>query len=91
MIYKLSRKASKQIDAIIRHTDTHFGTQQTEEYLDGLYYSFELLSENPKMGREWQQGKRRYIYRSHVVYYRIMQDYLFVTDIMNSRQLPPGT
>ncbi len=30
MIYELSRKASRQIEAIIRYTDKHFGKQQTE-------------------------------------------------------------
>ena len=39
MIYELSGKASRQIEAIIRYTDKHFGEQQTEEYISGLYYS----------------------------------------------------
>ena len=90
MRVKLSRRASAQIDAIIRYTDTHFGERQTAEYIDGLYYSFELLSDNPRMGREWASGRRRYLYRSHIVYYRIEADFIFITEIMNERQLPPN-
>ncbi len=89
MRVKLSREASASIDEIIVYTDTHFGARQTDEYIDGLYYSFELLSDNPRMGREWAPGRRRYIYRSHVIYYRIEPDHLFITAIMNERQLPP--
>jgi len=63
MIYRLSRQASAQIDEIIRYTDKFFGPLQTEEYIDGLYYSFDLLTDSPKFGRDWRQGKRRYIYR----------------------------
>ena len=89
MQVKLSRDASAQIDEIILYTDTHFGERQTAEYVDGLYYSFELLSDNPRMGREWAGGRRRYLYRSHVIYYRIESDHILITAIMNERQLPP--
>ena len=61
MDYKLSRLARANIKEIIRYTDQNFGPSQTREYLDGLYYSFDLLVDNPKLGREWSQGKRRYI------------------------------
>lgn len=89
MRYELSRQASAEIDAIIEYTDAYFGPAQTEDYLRGLYRSFELLSDNPKMGQEWAQGRRCYIYRQHYVFYRIMEDHLFVTDIRNTRtQIP---
>ena len=87
--YKLSRQVSAQIDEIIRYTDRNFGPLQTREYIDGLYYSFELLTDNPRLGRNWREGKRRYIYRSHVVYYRIMDDHLFITEILHGRQHTP--
>ena len=89
MDYRLSRQASAQIDEIIRYTDTHFGPLQTAEYIDGLYYSFELLTDNPQLGRIWREAKRRYIYRSHVVYYRIMDSHLLITEIRHARQHAP--
>jgi len=88
--YELSRRASADIDAIILYTDQNFGSDQTEEYLSGLYYSFDLLCDNPKLGRVWSPGKRCYVYRSHYVFYRIMKDHLLITMIRNTRQeLPP--
>lgn len=89
MRYDLSRRASAQIDEIIRYTDLNFGHRQTDEYINGLYYSLDLLTDNPRMGREWATGKRRYIYRQHIIYYRILDDRIFVTEIMNARQQQP--
>ena len=52
MDYKLSRQARAAVKDIIRYTDKNFGKPQTERYLDGLYYSFDLLTDDPEMGRE---------------------------------------
>ena len=84
MDYALTRQAKADIKEIIRYTDQNFGTAQTEEYLDGLYYSFDLLTDNPKLGREWSNGKRRYIYRMHVVYYRQTAGGPLITQIRHS-------
>ena len=89
MKYVLSRVASAQIDEIIRYTDTYFGPLQTEEYISGLYHSLELLADNPRMGRRWGETRRRYIFRAHHVYYKVMDDHIFVLEIRNSRQDVP--
>ena len=51
MTYKLSRQAQSDIKATIRYTVEYFGEGQAEEYLSGLSYSFDLLTDNPKIGR----------------------------------------
>lgn len=89
MIYELSRKALGQIEDIIRYTDANFGQDQTREYVSGLYYSFDILSDNPKMGRPFDERRRRYIYRSHQVYYRVLRNRILIVDIRSSRQSPP--
>lgn len=88
MSFALSNRAQSDIRDIIRYTAENFGGAQTEEYVDGLYRSFELLADNPRMGREWQPERRRYIYRMHHVYYRIVADGVFVTHIRHSSQNP---
>ena len=88
MIYEISRKASAQIDDIIRYTDETFGPAQTEKYLSGLYNTFDLLADNPLLGREWMRGKRRYVYRSHYVFYRLFENRILITDIRNTRMAP---
>ena len=89
MIYELSRKALRQIEEIIRYTDENSGGPQTEEYISGLYHSFDILSDNPKMGRQYNDRRRRYIYRSHQIYHRILRKRILIVDIRNSRQSPP--
>ncbi|MDF1836139.1 MAG: type II toxin-antitoxin system RelE/ParE family toxin [Alteraurantiacibacter sp. bin_em_oilr2.035] len=89
MIYEISRKALRQIEDIIRYTDENFGESQTDVYIGGLYNSFEILSDNPHMGVQYDQRRRRYIYRSHQVYYRVLKDRVLIVDIRNSRQSPP--
>lgn len=84
MKYELSLKAIDDIEEIIRYTDEHFGHAQTNEYISGLFYSFDLLTDNPRLGREWKSGKRRYIYRMHSVYYRIVDNKIYITQIKHS-------
>lgn len=94
MRYELSRQASAEIDNIIRYTDENFGHGQTAEYVGGLYTSFEILADNPLTGQAWAGDlKRRYIYRSHYIFYRILEDEnrLVITDIRHTRQqIRPG-
>lgn len=51
MLYELSRQASAKIDEIILYTDVNFGYAQTEDYIGGLMASFDILCENPRLGR----------------------------------------
>ena len=88
MTYRLSRQAKSDIKAIYRYTVKYFGEGQAQEYLDGLYYSFDLLLDNPELGRVWDGQKRRYIFKSHLVYYRIIKDKIVITHIRSGRQKP---
>lgn len=88
--YEISRQASSKIDEIIRYTDRYFGHAQAEEYVAGLFYSFDLLCDNPKLGRAWDREKRCYIYRAHYVFYRISEECIPITDIRNTRQNLPS-
>jgi len=86
MIYRLTRQAQSDIKAIYHYTVENFGEEQAKEYLNGLGYSFDLLTDNPKIGRLWDGKGRRYIYKSHLVYYRILEDEIIITRIRNVRQ-----
>jgi len=88
MIYRLARQAESDIKAIYRYTIEYFGEGQAQEYLEGLDYSFELLTDNPRLGRVWDGKGRRYIYKSHFVYYRILKEEILITRIRNARQKP---
>jgi len=88
MIFEISKRARADIKNIARYTLENFGLAQTEDYLGGLYNSFEILGENPRLGREWKTGRRRYIYRMHCVYYRLLDERIVITHIRHSSQSP---
>jgi toxin ParE1/3/4 len=88
MTYRLTRQAQSDIKAIYHYTVEYFGEGQAQEYLEGLDYSFDLLTDNPKIGRAIDGKRRRYVYREHLVYYRIIKEDIIITRIRNARQKP---
>ncbi len=88
MTYRLTRQAKSDIKAIYHYTVEYFGDSQAREYLDGLEYSFDLLMDNPNMGRLFSKKIRRYIYKSHLVYYEVRKDHIVIIRIRNARQKP---
>lgn len=90
MHYELSEHARANIKQIIRYTIEHFGLKQAEEYTDGLYYSFDLLTDNPRLGKsvasDFSGHLRRYTYRSHYVVYEIRQHIIRIATIRNTHQ-----
>lgn len=88
MTYRHTRQAQSDIKAIYHYTVEQFGEGQAREYLEGLDYSFDLLTDNPKLGRLWDGKGRRYVYKSHLVYYRIVKEEIVITRRRNARQKP---
>jgi toxin ParE1/3/4 len=88
MIFELSKRAQADIEDIARYTLDNFGIVQTENYINGLYDSFALLTDNPRLGRDWSGVRRRYIYRMHYVYYRLVQERVFITHIRHTSRVP---
>jgi toxin ParE1/3/4 len=84
--YELSARARADVKAIIAYTLEHFGDAQTDDYLEGLYYSFDLLTDNPQLGRRLEGDVRYYVYRSHYVFYEIRGDVLRIATIRSTRQ-----
>lgn len=88
MILKLSPVALSQIEDIIEFTDQYFGEAQTQTYVGGLYYTFDLLLDNPDMGIRWEGNRRRYTYRSHYVFYESRQSELIILQVRNTKMAP---
>lgn len=88
MTYRLSRRAQSDIKAIYHYTVKYFGEDQVQEYLGGLDYSFDLLTDNPKIGHAVNGKRRRYVYREHLVYYRIIKEEIRSTHIRHGRMKP---
>ncbi len=89
MRYELSERARADIFDIAAYSLEHFGRRQAEEYLSGLYYSFDLLMDNPRLGRVFDQRVRCYVYRSHYVFYAIRTDVIRIATLRHVRQALP--
>jgi plasmid stabilization system protein ParE len=88
MTLELSKRARSDIKNITRYTLESFGLAKADEYLDGLYKLFDLLTDNPKFGREWAGGGRRCVYRMHYLYYRLVGTRIFITHVRHSSRNP---
>ena len=70
--YRLSRKAAADLDGIHEYSIMHFGTVQARSYLNRLHERFDVLAQQPMLGRQADHlapELRRYEYRSHVAFY----------------------
>ena len=88
MTFELSKRARSDIKNVARYTLESFGIAQAEQYLSGLYNLFDLLTDNPRLGREWTGGRRRCVYRMHYVYYRVVGTHVFITHVRHSSRNP---
>lgn len=70
--YSLSEKAVSDLDGIYEYTILNFGLEQAQAYLVGLHERFQILADNPGIGRSAAQlapGLRRHEYQSHIIFY----------------------
>ena len=85
-VYKLSGKASADVEDIYEYTIVNFGIEQARTYLHGLDDCFKALAENPLQGRaadELASELRRYEYQSHVVFYRELEKYTLILRVLH--------
>ena len=89
MIVRLSAEADADVRRLILQGLEQFGEQQVADYLDGLENAFRSLAEYPLLGTERPEfGKpyRTYVYKSHIVFYRVEADAILVTRICHGRE-----
>lgn len=75
MNYHLSTDAAQDLEDLYVYSVTEFGLDQAESYHQKLEGHFIMLTENPKMGRDYsfiKQHVRRSNCGSHAVYYRLV-------------------
>jgi toxin ParE1/3/4 len=89
--YRLSRAADEKISAIYEYSVLRFGEDQADDYFLGMHGVFQVLAERPLLGRQCRDlgdGIRRFLYQSHVIFYRPAANGIFIIDIFGERQLP---
>ena len=90
----ISREAEADIDRIAAYTTDTWGWVQTDRYLGQLEDSFQLLANNPSMGRScdaiWE-GLHRFEVGKYVVFYRTEPDGICVVRVLHQQMAPANS
>jgi toxin ParE1/3/4 len=90
--YSLSSKAAADLDGIYEYTILNFGFKKAQTYLLGLQECFQVLSENPKLGRSAEQlapELRRYEHQSHVIFYMPKRKGVLIVRVLHESMNAP--
>ena len=89
--YQLTVRAQRHLQAIFEFSIERFGERQADKYRASLLACFDLLAENPKLGRlspTIRPGMRRHEHGSHVIIFREEVDARIVIGaILHKRQM----
>lgn len=85
---RLSRLAAADLESIANYTIERFGIKQARRYRDGLDHVFHTLAEEPLRGRSaahLANEMRRFEHESHIIFYRTVDQGIFVVRILHER------
>jgi|SRR5262245_47897549 toxin ParE1/3/4 len=88
--YALTRRAETDLFDILLFGYEQFGTRQAEAYANELEHVFQLLADNPRMGREAQAiapGVRRHEHASHIILYEIAPEGILILAVVHARSI----
>jgi toxin ParE1/3/4 len=86
--YRIARVARDDLDEIWLYSAEQWSNEQADQYLDGFYDAFELLTRYPEIAREWRETDppvRLLPHRSHLIVYRTEQAVVVVVRVVHLR------
>ena len=86
-----SAEAQADIDLIAAYTTDTWGWQQTDRYLGQLEDSFQLLADNPRLGRccdAISAALHRHEVGKHVIFYRLKSGGVRFVRILHQHMIP---
>lgn len=86
MAYRLSRRAEKDLEGIIRYSLAAWGRAATDDYMSNLEARFLWLSKNPKAGRarpEISAKARSFPEGQHLILYRVDRGAVSITAVLH--------
>jgi toxin ParE1/3/4 len=84
----LQPEARRDIEDILIHSAEHWGLKQRDAYRDEIDRAFEVLRENPRLGRpraEIAAGLRSLRVRQHVIYYRVSVQRVAILRVLHGK------
>ena len=88
MPYRLSALAEADLDEIWSYVAEDASPTMADRLIDAIFDRFELLVEQPRMGRkrpEFGEGVRSFVVESYVIYYRHAEGVL-VARVLHGRR-----
>ena len=74
MKYKISKKASRDIENIWRYTAGKWSIEQADRYFNLIMDEIEYLAKNPTSGKDYSKVRKGYFgsqIKSHFIFYKI--------------------
>lgn len=87
--YRFSRKADEDLENLYVFGVERFGVAQSERYYAGLIAALSFLSDHPLAAPtrpELGPGTRAHPYKSHIIFYRLDSQDIFVQRIRHGRE-----
>ncbi len=89
--YSLATLAEDDLKAIALYTLRLWGRSQAKRYVRDLRECFQLLAENPRLGRpcsDLHSGLRRFERGKHVVFYVVDAEGILVARVLHQKVVP---
>lgn len=87
MVIEFSKLADQDLDDIYDYSLAQFGFQQARKYIKTFHETFELLTENPKIGSS-AYGMRKFPCGVHIIFYQVRAESLFIVRVLHQGMLP---
>ena len=89
--YEITETAEKDLNEIFDYTEKEFGFDQAVKYLLDIDDKFDLLSEQPELGKKRDEIRlelRSLVHESHVIFYRVLNNRVRIIRVLHgSRDL----
>ena len=91
-MFKLSNKASVDLDELLDYSIINFGVDVTIQYHQSLEQCFEMLDKNPDLGTPSEHIRSDYlcfIHRSHLVFYKKTNEGILIIRLLHKSMDAP--
>jgi toxin ParE1/3/4 len=89
--YRLTKDADADLLTMFLYGFETFGVARADAFRMDMVRCFELLADNPRLGRsadEFAPGARRHEHARHVIFYDEQPDGVLITSIIHERSMP---
>ena len=83
--YSLSKDAANTLEQIYEYSLITFGDTVADEYYISLHDAFEMLAQQPGLGRDFNRFKR-YEHREHSIFYKPTLNGIIVLHVLHHKQ-----